>query len=125
MARRPVRRRSFGRRRARHVHQMKAVGLPASLQSVSTPVDGGSLRVLGSGEVAFQAILTRISEAKKSVEIRAFLWRDDEAGNQMGEAVLEFKPSTTDIFLSGREFDDVTRFNRITWLPGYLLIDAD
>ncbi len=88
MARRPVRRRSFGRRRARHVHQMKAVGLTAPLHSVSTPVDGGSLRVLGSGEVAFQAILGRIRDAKKSVEIRAFLWRDDEAGNLLGEAVL-------------------------------------
>jgi cardiolipin synthase A/B len=68
---------------------MQALGLPPSaLHSVSTPVDGGSLRVLGSGEVAFQAILGRIREAKKSVEIRAFLWRDDEAGNLLGEAVL-------------------------------------
>jgi cardiolipin synthase A/B len=68
---------------------MQALGLPPSaLHSVSTPVDGGALRVLGSGERAFQAILGRIRDAKRSVEIRAFLWRDDEAGNLLGEAVL-------------------------------------
>src|SRR6185503_17099912 len=88
MARRPIRRRSFGRRRARRVRQMQALGLAAPLHSVSTPVDGGALRVLGSGDRAFQQILGRIREAKKSVEIRAFLWRDDEAGNLLGEAVL-------------------------------------
>ena len=88
MARRPVRRRSFGRRRARRVRQMQALGLTAPLHSVSTPVDGGVLRVLGSGDRAFQTILGRVREAKKSVEIRAFLWRDDEAGNLLGEAVL-------------------------------------
>jgi len=70
------------------VRQMQPLGLTAPLHSVSTPIDGGALRVLGSGDVAFQAILGRIREAKKSVEIRAFLWRDDEAGNLIGEAVL-------------------------------------
>ena len=88
MARRPVRRRSFGRRRARRARQLQPLGLPAPLHTVSTPVDGGALRVLGSGERAFQAILGRMGEATKSVEIRAFLWRDDEAGNLLGESVL-------------------------------------
>ncbi len=88
MARRPVRRRSFGRRRARRAQQMQASAMPVALHSVSSPVDGGALRVLGSGDVAFQAILERIRGAKKSVEIRAFLWRDDEAGNLLGEAVI-------------------------------------
>jgi cardiolipin synthase len=68
---------------------MQAVGLPAPLHTVSTPIDGGSLRVLGSGDQAYQMILERVRNAVKSVEIRAFLWRDDEAGNMMAEAVLE------------------------------------
>src|SRR5437879_5516133 len=91
MPRRVSRRRSLpwaGRRRARHVRQMQPVGLPEPIVASSMPIVGGSLRVLGSGEVAFQAILERIRGAKKSVEIRAFLWRDDEAGNLLGEAVL-------------------------------------
>ena len=67
---------------------MQPVGLPAPLHAFSNPVDGGALRVLGSGETAFQAILERVRGAQKSVEIRAFLWRDDEAGNLLGEAVL-------------------------------------
>ena len=50
MARRPVRRRSFGRRRARRVRQMQPLGLTAPLHQISTPIDGGALRVLGSGE---------------------------------------------------------------------------
>ena len=71
------------------MNQMQGLGLPAApLHSASTPVDGGTLRVLGSGDQAFQTILGRIRDAKKTVEIRAFLWRDDEAGNLLGEAVL-------------------------------------
>src|SRR5580700_4786937 len=93
MARRPVRRRSglfAGRRRARRVRQLQGVGegIPAALLAGSTPVAGGSVRVLGSGDTAFQAILDRVRSAEKTVEIRAFLWRDDEAGNLLGEAVL-------------------------------------
>ena len=67
---------------------MQPVGLPAPLHTVSTPIDGGALRVLGSGDQAYQQILERIRGAQKSVEVRAFLWRDDGAGNQFGEAVL-------------------------------------
>jgi len=67
---------------------MAPVALPAPLLSASSPVDGGALRVLGSGETAFQAIVERVRGAQKSVEIRAFLWRDDDAGNILGEAVL-------------------------------------
>ncbi len=78
-----------GKRRARRVRQMNGVNGPsASLAHVSTPFDGGSLRVLGSGDIAFQAILERLRGAETSIEIRAFLWRDDEAGNLLGEAVL-------------------------------------
>ncbi len=58
------------------------------LLAVSQPVANGALRVLGSGDHAFQQILERVRTAEKSVEIRAFLWRDDEAGNLLGEAVL-------------------------------------
>src|SRR3569832_1790701 len=56
---------------------MQPVGIDLPLHTVLTPADGAS-----------QAILNRIREAKKSVEIRAFLWRDDDAGNMLGEAVL-------------------------------------
>lgn len=45
-------------------------------------------RVVGTGDVAFQRIIERVHAARRSVEIRAFLWRDDDAGNLLGEAVL-------------------------------------
>ena len=49
---------------------------------------GDNPRVCGSGDLAFRRILERVASARRSVEIRAFLWRDDEAGNTLGEAVL-------------------------------------
>jgi cardiolipin synthase A/B len=67
---------------------MLPLGLPTPLRVASTPIDAGSVRVLGSGDVAFQHIVNRVRSAERSVEIRAFLWRDDEAGNMLGEAVL-------------------------------------
>jgi len=78
-----------GKLRARRARQLHASGLPAPLTLGSNPIDGDALRVLGSGEQAFQQIVARIRSAQKSVEIRAFLWRDDEAGNIVGEAVLD------------------------------------
>src|SRR4029079_4302578 len=62
--------------------------LPAPLHTVSSPIDNGAVRVLGTGDVAFQQIVERVRSAERSVEIRAFLWRDDEAGNMLGDAVL-------------------------------------
>lgn len=67
---------------------MLPMGVPTPLGALATAVDSGTLRVLGSGDVAFQHIVDRIRNAERSVEIRAFLWRDDEAGNIAGEAVL-------------------------------------
>ena len=67
---------------------MLPVGLPTPLDEASSPLDGSALRVLGSGDTAFQAIVERIRGARVSLEIRAFLWRDDEAGNILGDAVL-------------------------------------
>ncbi len=67
---------------------MMPIGLPERIVSASSPVDHGRLRVLGSGDTAFSAILERVRNAEHSVEIRAFLWRDDEAGNLLGAAVL-------------------------------------
>ncbi len=67
---------------------MRSMDLPVELHEASSPVEHAKLRVLGSGDLAFQAILDRIRGAERSVDIRAFLWRDDEAGNQLGDAVL-------------------------------------
>ncbi|HWN70060.1 MAG TPA: phosphatidylserine/phosphatidylglycerophosphate/cardiolipin synthase family protein, partial [Haliangium sp.] len=50
--------------------------------------EAGSLRVFQAGRVAFAEILRRIEQAERSVEVRAFLWRDDHAGNRLGQALL-------------------------------------
>ena len=67
---------------------MLPIGMPTPLRSISSPIDNGAVRVLGSGDIAFQQIVERVRSAVRSVEIRAFLWRDDEAGNMLGAAVL-------------------------------------
>ncbi len=71
--------------------QRPAALLPSSLDLLagSQPAPlGDNPRVSGSGDQAFRRIVERIGAARRSVEIRAFLWRDDEAGNTLGEAVL-------------------------------------
>jgi cardiolipin synthase A/B len=67
---------------------MLTMGVPTPLGVASSPRNDASVRVLGSGDVAFQHIVDRVRNAQRSVEIRAFLWRDDEAGNMLGDAVL-------------------------------------
>jgi len=47
-----------------------------------------ALTLLVNGEAAFPEILHCIEHAKSSVEINMFIWRDDEIGNRMAEAVL-------------------------------------
>src|SRR3954470_5481104 len=91
MARRASRQRPFWAGRGKRARQarMSPIGLPAPLRTVSSPIASGAVRVLGSGDVAFQQIVERVRSAERSVEIRAFLWRDDEAGNMLGEAVLD------------------------------------
>ncbi|HEX4420011.1 MAG TPA: phosphatidylserine/phosphatidylglycerophosphate/cardiolipin synthase family protein [Kofleriaceae bacterium] len=91
MAARTTRPRPFfagRRRRARRARQMLPMGLPTPLRTASSPSDDAAVRVLGSGDVAFQQIVEKVRTAERSVEIRAFLWRDDEAGNMLGDAVL-------------------------------------
>src|SRR5215510_11409822 len=44
--------------------------------------------LLSGGPVAFERIVRRIDEAKQSVMLRCFEWRDDETGNLIGKALL-------------------------------------
>ena len=46
------------------------------------------IQLLADGKRAFPEILRAIGGAKSSVEINMFIWRDDEIGNRMAEAVL-------------------------------------
>ncbi len=46
-------------------------------------------RVFQHGRSAFAEILHRIDRAERSIEVRAFLWRDDEVGNRLGHAILD------------------------------------
>ncbi|HEX7701452.1 MAG TPA: phosphatidylserine/phosphatidylglycerophosphate/cardiolipin synthase family protein [Kofleriaceae bacterium] len=69
------------------------------LRSVSSPSDNATVRVLGSGDIAFQHIVERVRNAERTVEIRAFLWRDDEAGNLLGEAVLAAADRGADVII--------------------------
>lgn len=44
--------------------------------------------LLATGEVAFERILRRIDEARRSVLVRSFNWRDDETGQTVARALL-------------------------------------
>lgn len=83
----PAPRRLWPRRRRTPRAQLPPAGV--DLLAASQPAaSGDNPRVCGSGDVAFQHIVERVRAARRSIEIRAFLWRDDEAGNTLGEAVL-------------------------------------
>jgi cardiolipin synthase len=49
----------------------------------------GNPRVFGGGQLAFAAIFERIAQARQRIDVRAFLWRDDDTGNQLGQALLD------------------------------------
>lgn len=46
------------------------------------------MRLYNSGGETFPALIEAIGSAKHSLEINMFIWRDDEIGNKMAEAVL-------------------------------------
>ena len=48
----------------------------------------GDLTLYDGGKEAFPAILSAIGEAKESIYINMFIWRDDRIGREMAEAVL-------------------------------------
>ncbi len=45
--------------------------------------------LLVNGEVAFERIINRIKEAKESIYINMFIWRDDRIGNQLSSELLK------------------------------------
>ncbi len=47
------------------------------------------IELLVNGEVSFQRIIARIKEAKESIYIKMFIWRDDKIGNQLSAELIE------------------------------------
>ncbi|MCG8423725.1 MAG: phosphatidylserine/phosphatidylglycerophosphate/cardiolipin synthase family protein [Proteobacteria bacterium] len=64
-------------------------GLSAASDRSARPGRTHAIRVFDDGKSAFAEILRRVHEAQKSIEVRAFLWRDDEVGNRLGQAILD------------------------------------
>lgn len=52
------------------------------------------------GKNAFPAILEAIGQAKKTVHINMFIWRDDAIGNRMARAILEAADRGVDVTVS-------------------------
>lgn len=59
-----------------------------------------NIKLLVNGERAFPEIVKCIKNAKKSVEINMFIWRDDAIGNIMAEAVLTAADNGAQVFIS-------------------------
>jgi len=66
--------------------EIAAVARAKAFERAARP---GNPRLFGGGEIAFAEIIRRMGEARESIDIRAFLWRDDDAGNQLGRAVFD------------------------------------
>lgn len=52
-------------------------------------VDQKNIHLLVEGKAAFDYIIKAIEEAKESIYINMFIWRDDLIGNEMAKAVLK------------------------------------
>jgi cardiolipin synthase len=78
-------------RYASHVEHLRAPGEQPERPQLRLVRRGGAPprpRLLGNGEEAFREILDRVDRARESIEIRAFVWRDDETGNMLASALL-------------------------------------
>jgi cardiolipin synthase len=61
-----------------------------SLTSLPVPslADSATFELLAGGTLAFERILSRIDQARKSISLRCFEWRDDDTGRSMARALL-------------------------------------
>ncbi|HXT97626.1 MAG TPA: phosphatidylserine/phosphatidylglycerophosphate/cardiolipin synthase family protein [Polyangia bacterium] len=66
---------------------MSLTSSPASFPGLE-PAPQATFELLAGGRAAFERILRRIGEARRSVEMRAFEWRDDDAGCCVARALL-------------------------------------
>lgn len=66
---------------------MSLTSLPASSPGLE-PAPSATFELLAGGEAAFERILTRIGQARRNILVRAFEWRDDDAGRSIARALL-------------------------------------
>ncbi len=68
------------------------IDLPTPMSLGRAPVDAAdaapTFDLLSGGTVAFERIVRRIDEARRTVMLRCFEWRDDETGNLIGQSLL-------------------------------------
>lgn len=63
--------------------------MSSSFLSLNVPELAAGFDLLASGTEAFDRILRRISEARRTILIRCFDWRDDETGQSVAKALLD------------------------------------
>ena len=66
---------------------MSLTSLPASSPGLE-PEPNATFELLAGGEAAFDRILSRIGQARRSILVRAFEWRDDDTGRAVARALL-------------------------------------
>ena len=63
-----------------------------------------TLELLVGGRRAFPEILGCIEKAKTSLEINMFIWRDDEIGNRMAQAVVDAADRGVQVYISADRY---------------------
>ena len=63
--------------------------------------------LLIDGKNAFPVILSAVEKAEKSLEINMFIWRDDEIGNRLAQAVLSAAERGVKVLLSVDKYGSV------------------
>ena len=65
-----------------------AIPMSSTSAPAAAPESTPSLELLPGGAAAFGRILQRIDEARHSITVRSFEWRDDDTGQSVGRALL-------------------------------------
>jgi cardiolipin synthase A/B len=66
---------------------MSLTSSPISAPGVA-PAPNATFELLAGGHAAFERILSRIADARQSILVRAFEWRDDDTGRSLARALL-------------------------------------
>jgi len=62
--------------------------MPFCPAASNVPDPAVEISLLAGGEIAFERILRRIDEARSTIYVRCFNWRDDETGGTVAQALL-------------------------------------
>lgn len=83
----------------RLAEERRAAGGAASHNFAKPHAGLGGYRIFADGRDAYRRILARIGSATRRIEVRAFVWRDDDTGRSVARALLAAAERGVDVVI--------------------------